>query len=216
MSKDTELQQAVMDELAWEPSVTAGHIGVAVHDGIVTLSGHVPTFWQKQSAEAAAARVKGVRGVAEELKVELLGNPVADERIAKDALEHIAKDSSLPKDRIQVRVDQGHVTLTGEVDWNFQKTAAKQAVSRLPGVTWVTNKIALNPPTVAADVRKKIQVALARFAPFDVDDIVVDEDGGRITLSGWVDTLHERDLVEMAAWSVPGVIDVNDRIDVAW
>lgn len=215
MSKDATLQQAVMDELEWEPSVAAAHIGVAVHNGVVTLTGHVPTFWEKQAAEAAAARVKGVRAVAEELKVELLGNPVADERIAQDALDHIAKDSCLPKDRIQVHADNGHVTLTGDVDWKFQKVAAKQAVSRLPGVTWVSNRIELNPPTVAADVRDKIRRALERTAPFDAEGIVVQEDAGKITLRGEVETLYERDLVERAAWSVPGVLTVNDKIEIA-
>jgi osmotically-inducible protein OsmY len=216
MSNDTIVQQAVLDELAWEPSVTAAHIGVAVHDGIVTLSGHVPTFWEKQAAEAAAARVKGVRAVVEELRVALLGNPVTDECIAEAALERIAKDSGLPKDRIQVHVENGHVTLTGEVDWKFQKAAAKQAVSRLPGVTWVTNKITLHPPTVASGVRDKIEMALRRVAPSDIDNIFIEDEAGKITLRGQVRTLRERGLVETAAWSVPGVIDVDDRIDVVW
>jgi len=104
-SRDTSLQAAVMEELEWDPRVTAAHIGVAAHDGIVTLTGHVPTFWEKEAAEQAAARVRGVKGVVEELKVELLGNPVPDERLAGDALQHLAMDSSVPADTIQVQVE---------------------------------------------------------------------------------------------------------------
>ncbi len=111
MSKDIQLRQAVMDELEWEPVVSAAHIGVAARDGIVTLSGHVPNFWEKDAAETAAARVKGVQAVVEEIKVELLGNPVADERIAEDALRNLANDASLPRDGIQVKVEKGHITL---------------------------------------------------------------------------------------------------------
>ena len=216
MTGDTELQQAVLDELAWEPAVTAAHIGVTARDGIVTLSGHVPSYWEKGAAEVAAARDKGVGAVAEELRVELLGNPVADERIAKDALEHLARDTGLPGDRIKVHVEDGHLTLTGDVDWQYQKAAAARAVGRLPGVKWVTNKLTLEPPTVASGVREKIEKALARIAPFDVDSIVVRDERGRVTLSGQVDTPYERDMVETAAWSVPGVVEVNNQIDVAW
>jgi osmotically-inducible protein OsmY len=216
MSNDIQLQQAVLEELAWDPKVTAAHIGVTARNGIVTLTGHVPTFWEKQEAEHAAARVKGVRAVVEELKVELLGNPVADERIAANALDHIACDSCLPTERIQVQVDNGHVTLTGEVDWKFQKNAAQQAVQKLPGVRWVTNNIRLCPPSVAAGVREKINKALERVAPFDLDGIVVHEDAGKVTLLGEVDSLYERDLIETAAWSVPGVLDVKDKIIITW
>lgn len=216
MSNDLTLQQAVIDELTWDPEVSAAHIGVTAHKGIVTLSGHVPTYFEKEAASRAAARVKGVRAVAEELKVELLGNPVADERLAADALSRLGQESSLPKERIQVQVEDGHVTLTGNVDWKFQKDAAQHALARLPGVKWVSNRIELSPPTVASDVRQKIEKALQRIAPFDAESIVVKDVSGKITLSGEVGSLYERDLVENAAWSVPGVRDVKDEISVVY
>ena len=216
MSKDMLLQQAVRDELEWEPAVTAAHIGVTAKDGIVTLSGHVPTFWEKGAAETAAARVKGVKAVVEEIKVELIGNPEPDERIAEDALRNLSKDTSLPRDRLQVKVEKGHVTLTGEVEWKFQKTAAEVAIHKLPGVTWVTNKITIKPRADALEVRNQIRKALDRVAPYDTDNIVIHADGSKITLSGEVGTSYERVLAEDAAWSVPGVTQVKDNIAIAW
>lgn len=215
MSRDGQLQQAVMAELDWDPTVNAAHIGVAARDGIVTLTGHVPNFWEKEAAEKAAARVKGVRAVVEELEVELLGNPVADERIAEEALASLARDASLPKD-IRVQVEHGHLTLTGEVEWKFQQDAALIAVRKLPGVTWISNHIAIRPRVDIVAVRQKIQRALERIAPFEADNIVIEADGGSITLTGEVGSRYERDLVENAAWSVPGVTEVHDRITIGW
>jgi len=216
MSKDALLQQAVREELEWDPAVTAAHIGVTAKDGVVTLTGHVPSFWEKGAAETAAARVKGVKAVVEEIKVELLGNPEPDERLAEDALRNLSKDTSLPKDRIQVKVEKGHITLTGTVEWKFQKTAAEVAVHRLPGVTWVTNKITIKPHADVFEVRQQIRKALDRVAPFDADNIVIHADGGKIILSGEVGTSYERILAEDAAWSVPGVTQVKDNIAIAW
>jgi osmotically-inducible protein OsmY len=216
MSKDAQLQQAVQDELAWEPMVTAAHIGVTAHDGIVTLTGHVPNFWEKGAAETAAARVRGVKAVVDEMRVELLGNPVPDERLAEDALRNLASDTSLPDDGIQVKVENGHITLTGEVEWKFQQTAAELAVHKLPGVRWVSNKIRIRPRADVFEVRQQIRKALDRIAPFEADNIVIHADGGKVTLSGEVDTAYARSLCEEAAWSVPGVTDVDDRIAVGW
>jgi osmotically-inducible protein OsmY len=185
-------------------------------DGVVTLTGHVPTFWEKGAAETAAARVKGVKAVVEEIKVELLGNPEPDERLAEDALRSLSKDTSVPKDRIHVKVEKGHVTLTGEVDWKFQKTAAEIAIHKLLGVTWVTNKITIEPRADIFEVRQQIRKALDRVAPYDSDNIVIHADGSKITLSGEVTTPYERILAEDAAWSVPGVTQVKDNIAIAW
>ena len=216
MSRDALLQQAVMDELEWEPAVTAAHIGVSARDGVVTLSGHVPTFWEKQAAAHAASRVKGVKAVVEELKVELLGNPIPDERLAIDILDRLAKDTSVPRDRIKVEVDDGRVTLTGEVEWKFQKTAAQMAIHKLPGVRWITNKITIRPLLDTFEIRRRVQKALERVAPFDADTVMVHADGGEITLTGQVDTPYERELAENAAWTVPGVTNVKDNIAVTW
>jgi osmotically-inducible protein OsmY len=216
MSKDALLQQAVMDELEWEPRVTAAHIGVTAREGVVTLTGHVPTFWEKQAAEAAAARVKGVKAVVDEIAVELLGNPVSDERLAEQSLAILAHDSSLPQDAVHVKVDKGHVTLMGEVEWQFQREAAERDIHTLAGVAWISNKITIKPSSVVEQVKEKIHKALDRVAPFEADTISVVAKGGTVTLSGIVDTAYERDLVEDAAWSVPGVVQVNDDLEIAW
>jgi osmotically-inducible protein OsmY len=216
MSKDAQLQQAVRDELAWEPAVTAAHLGVAANNGIVTLTGHVPNFWQKEAAETAAARVKGVKAVVEEIKVELFGDTVPDENLAKDVLRNLFNDTSLPKDGIHVKVEKGHITLSGEVEWKFQKVAAAAAVNKLHGVSWVSNLLTIKPHVNVFEVREKIRSALFRVAPFDADNIVIHSDGGKITLTGEVDTYYERDLVDIAAWSVPGVTQVKDNIAIVW
>jgi osmotically-inducible protein OsmY len=216
MSKDAQLQQDVRDELEWEPAVTAAHIGVTAKDGVVTLTGHVPSFWEKSAAETAAARVKGVKAVVEEVKVELLGNPEPDERLAEDALRNLNKDASLPRDGVHVKVEKGHVTLAGEVEWKFQKTAAEVAVHKLTGVTWVSNNITIKPRADVFEVRQQIRKALDRVAPYDADNIVVHSEGSKIILSGEVGTSYERILAEDAAWSVPGVTQVKDNIAIAW
>jgi osmotically-inducible protein OsmY len=217
MTNDKQLQQSVTDELAWEPSVTSGHIGVTAKEGVVTLSGHVSSFWQKRSAEAAASRVKGVQAVVEEIDVRLLNDDLwADDKIAERALQNLASDSSLPKNQIKLTVEKGKVTLTGEVDWYYQKSAAEFDVHRLGGVVTVTNDIKIKPQVQAYEVREKIEKALKRTALFDAAGISIKMDGNKVTLGGNVHTWHERDLVETAAWSVPGVTQVQDKIALTW
>ena len=217
MSKDKQLQQSVLDELAFEPSVASAHIGVTAKDGVVTLSGHVPSYWEKRSAEAAASRVKGVKAVVEEITVQLFGGgPLSDEKLAERALQNLASDVSVPKDHIKLAVEQGWITLTGEVDWNFQKSSAEYDVHRMIGVLGVTNDIKIKPRVQAQDVREKIEKALSRTALFEAAGISVKMDGSKVTLSGNVRDWHERDLVETAAWSVPGVTQVQDNIALTW
>jgi len=214
---DKQLQQSVTDELMWEPSVTSAHIGVTAKEGVVTLSGHVPSYWEKRSAEAAASRVKGVKAVVEEIKVRLLGgNLWADDKIAERAIQNLGSDASVPKDKIKLAVEKGWVTLTGEVDWNYQKTSAEYVIHRLIGVTGITNDIKIKPHVQAYEVREKINKALERTALFDAAGISINMDGGKVTLDGNVRDWHERDLVETAAWSVPGVTQVQDKIALTW
>jgi osmotically-inducible protein OsmY len=217
MMTDKQLQQSVADELAWEPSVTSAHIGVTAKEGVVTLSGHVPTYWEKRSAENAASRVKGVKAVVEEITVRVLGSHLwADDKIAKYALQNLASDSSVPKDRIKLTVEKGLVTLTGEVDWNYQKSAAEYDVHRLSGVVGVMNEIKIKPEVQASEVREKIEKALKRTAVFDAASITIKTDGSKVTLGGNLRSWNERDLVETAAWSVPGVTQVQDKIALTW
>jgi osmotically-inducible protein OsmY len=217
MMNDKQLQQSVTDELAWDPSITSAHIGITAKDGVVTLSGHVPTYREKRSAEAAASRVKGVKAVAEEIKVQLLGgDPWSDDKIAERALQNLASDGSVPKDQIKLVVENGWVTLSGEVDWNYQKSAAEYDVHRLLSVVGITNEIKIKPRVEAYEVREKIAKALKRVAPFDAAGISIQTDGGKVTLGGNLQNWYERDLVETAAWSVPGVTQVHDKIALTW
>jgi osmotically-inducible protein OsmY len=212
---DKQLQQAVIDELDWEPSVHASHIGVTASNGVVTLSGHVPTYWEKRAAERAAQRVKGVKAIVEEIDVQLRGEDRwADDTIAERALQRLASDAAVPKDRITLKVEDGWVTLTGEVDWHFQKTAAERDVHNITGVRGLTNQITIKPQVQRFEVRDKIAKALARTAALDAAAISIQTDDGSVTLRGKVHSWSERKLVEDAAWSAPGVTEVNDKLSI--
>ncbi|MEX0630088.1 MAG: BON domain-containing protein [Chloroflexota bacterium] len=212
---DKQIQQAVIDELDWEPSVDAGHIGVTASDGVVTLSGHVPTYWEKRAAERAARRVKGVKAIVEEIEVRLRGeNRGADDTIAERALQRLASDAAVPKDRITLKVEDGWVTLSGEVDWHFQKTAAEHDVHNITGVRGLTNQISIKPQVQRFEVHDKIAKALARTAALDAAAISIQTDDGSVTLTGKVHSWSERKLVEDAAWSAPGVTEVNDKLSI--
>src|SRR5271154_2311040 len=163
MSDDKRLKQAVLDELQWEPSVNAAHIGVTAKDGVVTLMGHVENFAEKSAAERAARRVKEVRAVAEEIEVRLpFSVKHGDEEIASAAVNRLQWDSAVPKGTVKVKVEKGWVTLTGEVDWHYQQDAAASDVRGLWGVIGVSNEIAIKPKPNTSNIRDKIMVALDR------------------------------------------------------
>ena len=194
-----------MAELGWEPSIDAAHIGVAANAGVVTLTGHVQNFPQKVAAEQTAARVKGVKAVAEEIVVTLPYDiRRGDEDIAGAAIERLAWDASVPRDVIEISVEKGWVTLNGEVDWHFQKEAAAQAVRTLIGVVGVSNQIEIKPTVNAYDVGQNIARALHRSWFYDPNTIKVSAQGGRIKLTGRVTTWNARDLAGKTAWSAPG------------
>jgi osmotically-inducible protein OsmY len=215
MSKDSQLQQAVIAELGWEPSVDSAHIGVSAHDGVVTLNGHVANFSQKLAAEKAAARIKGVLAVAEEIEVKLpFDIERSDEDIAAAAIERLAWDSSVPRDAVEVRVEKGWVTLTGEVDWYFQKEAAAQNIRVLHGVVGVSNQLGIRPSVNASDVSEDIGRALHRSWFYDPNTIKVTAHAGKIKLTGAVTTWNARALAGTTAWSAPGVTSVENDIRV--
>ena len=215
MSRDKELQDSVMYELGWEPSVDAAHIGVAANAGVVTLTGHVESFPQKIAAERAAGRVKGVKAVAEEIEVKLPYEVSRDDdSIAAAAVERLAWDSSVPPGAIEIRVEKGRVTLKSAVDWQFQKEAAGQAVRTLIGVVGVSNLIEIKPTVNADDVSQNITRALRRSWFYDPNSIVVSAQGGKIKLTGQVTTWNARDLAGMTAWSAPGATFVENDISV--
>jgi osmotically-inducible protein OsmY len=213
---DMILKRAVEDELEWEPSIDAEHIGVAAEDGIVTLTGHVGSYAEKFAAEKAVRRVKGVRAIAQEVEVRFPGDKkTSDDQIAKRALDVIAWGSTIPKDRVQVKVQAGIVTLTGEVDWYYQRDDAESAVRKLSGIKAIVNEITIKPKVQVSDIRQRIETALKRNAELEADSIRVSVLNGRVTLDGKVKAWYERDLAERTAWSAPGVIAVEDRISVA-
>jgi osmotically-inducible protein OsmY len=212
---DKLLRQEIIDELDFDPSVHSAHIGVAVEDGVVTLTGHVSSYAEKVAAERAVQRVKGVRAIAEEIEIRYPNDSrTADDQIAKRALDIIAWDTTIPKDKIAVKVQEGWVSLSGDVDWNFQKTDAERAVRRLSGVVGISNAISIKPRVRADDVKIRIERALKRRAELDAGAIHVKAEGGRVTLEGKVKAWHERDLAERTAWAAPGVTAVEDRIRI--
>ena len=195
--------------------VDAAHIGVAVDNGIATLSGHVSSYTEKLAAERAVTRVKGVTAIAENIEIRYpAAKRTADDQIAKRVVDIINWQVSVPSDRIKVKVEKGWVTLSGEVDWHFQKVDAEKSVRRLSGVMGIANLIGLKPRVEAKDVKKRIEEALKRNAEIEAQNIRVIVQGGKVTLDGKVDSWAERQRVENTVWSAPGVLSVDDRLSV--
>jgi osmotically-inducible protein OsmY len=217
MSIDRELQKRVLAELTWEPRVVAAHIGVTAKGGVITLSGHVETYVQKFAAEQAVRRVKGVKAVAEEIEVRLpLGLNDADDDIAAAAANQLAWDVSLPRSGIVAKVEKGWITLTGQVEWHYQQQAAEQDVRGLRGVIGVTNRITLKPRVNTEHLSDDITHALGRSWFYDDESVHVRADSnGRVTLTGSVASLHDRDLASVTAWSTAGTTEVFNNISIS-
>ena len=197
---DLELQKDVLDELEFEPSVNAAHIGVTANKGVVTLTGFVRSYAEKLAAERAARRVKGVKAIAEEIEVRLSSDAKhADDEIAARAVNILKWQVGLPADRITVKVERGIVTLAGEVEWRYEITDAESAIHKLSGVVGVINRIRIAAPAHADEVREKIEKALQRSAELEALGITVQTDGGKVVLRGKVRAWYERDLAEQAA-----------------
>ncbi len=219
MPDDPTLQATVMAELEWEPSLDAAHVGVTAKDGVVTLSGFVDNYVAKSAAERAAARVQGVKAIAEEIEVRLPNHQQhADDEIAERAVRILNWDIEVPHDRVNVKVEHGVVTLTGDVTYHFQRAAAESAVRRLGGTRGVINLIRLVPPAglpTAPDlVQQRIETALRRNAEVEASRIDVGVDDGKVTLRGQVRTWFERSVAEHAAWGAPGVTEVKNELRV--
>jgi osmotically-inducible protein OsmY len=215
---DSQLRQDIIDELEFDPSVSGEHIGVAVDKSVVTLSGHVNSYAEKLAAIAAVRRIKGVHAIAENIEVRYpYQNKTADDEIAKRAVDIISWDVHIPAGAVDVLVqDNGWVTLTGTVDWYYQRRAAEDDVRKLSGVRGVTNKIAIKPGVDTSNVKSKIESALKRHAEVEAKAIrVTIQNGSKVVLEGKVDNWDERRAVENAAWSAAGVSDVDDRLTIA-
>jgi osmotically-inducible protein OsmY len=217
MPDDMTLQAMVMDELAWTPNVDAAHIGVAAQNGVVSLSGVVSSLAEKVAAERAARRVKGVQGVAQNIVVRPpWAHQHADQEIADRALKILNWDLEVPDEQIRVKVENGVVTLTGAVTHQFQREAVERDIRRLGGVTDIVNQIEIRPSKEqAADpvaLHHKIESALRRSAEVEASHISVEVTGTKVTLRGRVKTWWERSIAESAAWSAPGVTQVDDQL----
>jgi osmotically-inducible protein OsmY len=210
---DLALKKAVESELNFEPSIDPAEIGVAAKDGIVTLTGHVRSYWEKVAAERATERVAGVKAVANEMDVRLPGSSErTDEEIARAALDSLKWNVLVPQDRIKVKVSYGWVTLEGTVEWQFQKEAAEKAVRKLFGVKGVTNIVEVRARVSKGEVKAAIEDALKRSAELDAKRIKVDVEGDRVILHGTVSSRFEREEAERAAWRAPSVRTVDNQI----
>lgn len=211
---DKSLHEQLLGELELDPRITAGDIGIAVEFGVLTLTGTVHSFLEKWAIEDAAKRIKGVRAIANDIAVELPGTHVlGDTDIAQTIASLITWDASLPKS-ILAEVEHGHVTLSGTVALDYQRRDAEAAVRRLCGVRSVANRIAVGPAVAPDAVKQKIESRLQRAASFDARHILVDVDGATVTLRGKTRSLAERDEVSEAAWSIPGVRNVIEKLTV--
>lgn len=212
---DKVLRQNIIDELDFEPSINAANIGVTVEKGVVTLSGHVGSYVEKIAAERLVEKVKGVRAIAQEIEVRYPDQPKrSDDEIAQRALNILHWSVHVPEGAIHVKVQKGWITLTGTVEWQYQRHAAESAVRKLTGIVGVSNLIEINPRVQADDIRRKIVDSLKRNAEIEADSIRVVVEDDKVTLEGKVKAWYERNLAERAAWAAPGVKEVEDRLTI--
>lgn len=215
MKTDRQLKQEVDEELDWDPAVTATDIGVEVNGGVVTLSGHPASFAEKLAAEKAAQRVAGVKAVVVELQVRLPNKDEhSDDEVAKAVRAILHWSVAVPDDAVHVQVEKAWVTLTGSVDWAYQRHVVERAVGHMRGVRGLTNRIEVRRTVASDDIGRKIAQALQRHAEREVKHIGIDVKDGTVTLSGTVHSYAERALARGVAWSAPGVRAVVDDLVV--
>ena len=213
---DEQIQKDVLAELKWDARVAPNEIGVAVKDGIVTLTGMVDSFAKKWAAEEAAHRVRGVKAVANDIKVKLpISSERTDDDIARAVVHGLEWDAFIPIDRLDVTVSQGWVTLKGDVEWQYQKQDAERVVRRIQGVKGVSNLITVKPRVLPTELKQKIEEALIRSAKTDAQRIVVETQGSKVILKGTVRSWAEREEAEQVAWNAPGVTEVDNRIVIS-
>ena len=214
---DESVQRDVLAELKWDARVSPNEVGVAVKNGIVTLTGSVDSYLKKWSAEEAAHRVRGVKAVANELEVKLPGSDErTDEDIAAAAIDSLQWNVGVTADDIQLTVSKGWVTLQGDVEWNYQKTEAERVVRNLRGVKGVTNLLTVKPRVKPDELKENIENALIRNARTDARNVDVEVEGSKVILKGKVRSFSEKEEAERAAWLAPGVTSVDNRLTVSY
>lgn len=215
MKTDIEIQKNVMDELKWQPFLNSSEIGVAVKNGVVTLSGIVDSFSKKLSAERAAKKVAGVRAIAEDIQIGV--SPAywrTDAEIAEAVLNALKWHSAVPDEKIKIKVEDGNVTLEGELEWEYQRVNARTAIQNLSGVRSVINLITVKPRLSAFELEQKISAAFRRNATVDASKVNVSTVGSKVILTGKVRSLIESEDAEDVAWAAPGVYNVENKLTV--
>ena len=213
MSDDYKVKQDVIDELDWEPEVEASRVGVEVSDGAVTLLGAVDTYRQKQAAHSAAKRVAGVRSLVDRLEIELpIQHRLSDEGLAERIAHVLNWNVSADAKNVQAEVQDGIVTLTGELDYNFQRKNILKNIEHVSGVVNVVDQMTVKPKVSASDVEDRIKGALNRHTEIESENVSVRVLDGVVTLEGTAESLEEMDRIEQAAWAGPGVVNVINNL----
>ena len=213
MKTDSQIQKDVMAQLDWEPILDSSQVGVAVKEGIVTLSGIVDTYYKKIAAEKAAKKVAGVKAVAMDIQVGVSPEmKKTDSEIAATVVNALRLHTAVIQDKIKIKVEDALVTLEGNVEWNYQRKMTEKAIEGLPGVRDVLNLIIVSPKVSGTEIKQKINQTFHRSATIDSEKIQVELNGSKIILKGSVRSLAEKDDAEEAAWSAPGVSSVDNRL----
>lgn len=215
MKNDLQIQKDVIEEIRWEPFLNSSEIGVAVKNGIVTLSGQVDSYSKKIIAEKAAKRVAGVKAVAEDIQVGILpGFRKTDTEIAEAVLNALKWNSAVRDEKIKIKVEDGNVKLDGEVEWEYQRSSIRSAIENLAGVHSIINLVTVKPKTTPTEIQQKIKAAFQRSATIDAGKITAEVLGSKVILRGQVRSFAEKEDAELAAWNAPGITSIDSKLEI--